>query len=306
MKPVILYIILLYAVATFFSACHKDDVPPPPPDLRFPLPLLTKDTTGDDFISGKDPGSFLGKFVVEMYYGTAVTAQRVDVVVIRNDNKANVKTIKANVTSFPASIEVTGTELIALFDSTIKLGDKFEIGTDVTTKDGQKFEAFPVTGNPYGADTSQLPGSRFSIMYVSTCTFDKSSFSGWYTVVRNTFGNADWGDLKAGDPVLVSPGAGENEILIYAYPYNEDIYSSSPTSCQVDPINFDVTIARQLTGVAMYSYPYIWVEQGTEPGSISPCDDGITLNMTLSAVYYSAPGVPFDSYSQTGILELKK
>ena len=149
-------------------------------------------------------------------------------------------------------------------------------------------------------------GSRFSIVYATACTFDKSSFSGWYTVVRDTFGDADWGDLKAGDPVFVSPGTGENEILVYAYPYNEYLYTVYPTSCQVDPLTFDVTIQRQLVGVAMFSYPYIWVEQGTGPGTVNTCDGAITLKMTLSAVYYSAPGVPFDSYSQTGVLELRK
>ncbi len=287
-----------------FFSCGKEDVPPPPADTRFPFPLLRKDAAGDDTISGRDPGSFVGKFVVDMYYGTAVTPQKVDIVVMRNDNRANVKTLRANVTSFPASIEVTGTQLITLFDSTIELGDKFEIGADVTTKDGQKFEAFPDSGKPYGADTTALPGSRFSIVYVTACAFDKSSFAGWYTVVSNSIGPADWGELNAGDLVMVSPGAEENEILVYAYPYNEDIYSSSPTVCQVDPITFAVTIPRQLVGVAMYSHPYIWVEQST--GTINPCDDAITLNMTLSAVYYSAPGVPFDSYSQTGVLELRK
>ena len=99
--------------------------------------------------------------MVDLYYGPAVNPQKIDIVVIRNDDKTNVKTIKADVTSFPSSIEVTGTQLTTLFDSTIKLGDKFEIGADVTTINGQKFEAFPATGNPYGADTTALPGSRF-------------------------------------------------------------------------------------------------------------------------------------------------
>jgi hypothetical protein len=40
----------------------------PPPDLRFPLPLLTKDTTANVFIPGEDPASFLGKFLVDLYY----------------------------------------------------------------------------------------------------------------------------------------------------------------------------------------------------------------------------------------------
>jgi hypothetical protein len=305
MKKAILYSFLFYGLITMFNACRKDDVQPPS-DLRFPLPLLTKDTTGDEFISGRDPASFLGKFVVDMYYGIAVKPQKIDVVVIRNDNKTNVKIIKADVTNFPASIEITGTQLTTLFDSTIKLGDKFEIGADVTTLNGQKFEAFPVTGNPYGADTSALPGSRFSIVYVTTCRFEKASFAGWYTVVHDSFGAGDWGDLQAGDLVMVGPGAGENEISIFAYPYNESLYTRYPTSCQVDPVTFDVTLPRRLVGDAMFSYPFIWVEQGT--GTVNPCGDAITLNMTLSAVYYTAPA-PGDilyTYSETGILELRK
>ena len=160
MKTIVAYSIFLAVFASIFGACKKDDAEPPP-DTRFPLPLITKDTTGDEFISGKDPSSFLGKFIVDMYYGTAVTAQKVDIVVIRNDNKANVKTIKADVTNFPASHRGNRSQLTTLFDSTIKLGDKFEIGADVTTINGQKFEAFPATGNPYDADTATLPGSRF-------------------------------------------------------------------------------------------------------------------------------------------------
>ena len=123
-----------------------------------------------------------------MYYGTAVTPQKVDIVVIRNDNRTNVKTIKSNVTSFPASIEVTGAQLTTLFDSTIKLGDKFEIGADVTTINGQKFEAFPLAGNPYGADTAALPGYRFSIVYVAECQFNTADFNGNYKVLTPDMG----------------------------------------------------------------------------------------------------------------------
>ena len=47
MKKIILYSLLFCGLAMMFTACRKDDVQPPP-DLRFPLPLLTKDTTGDD------------------------------------------------------------------------------------------------------------------------------------------------------------------------------------------------------------------------------------------------------------------
>jgi len=294
MKTIIKYGILLSFFVTAFTACRKDDVQTPPVDLRFPLPLLTKDTTGDDFISGKDPVSFRGKFVVDMYYGTEVMPQKVDIVVIRNDNKTNVKTIQANVTKFPTSIQVTGTQLATLFDSTIRLGDKFEIGADVTTINGQKFEAFPVTGNPYLADTTVLPGSRFSILYIAACIFDRASYSGWYTAVRDTWETDAWGDIKVGDPVLVMPGPGENDISVFAYPYNDYFYTAYPTVCRVDPLTFDVTIERQVVGQGpVSSWPLIFVESGT--GTVHPCGDAITLNMTLTA---------YDTKS--GVLELRK
>ena len=277
MKPVILYIILFSALATVFSACSKDDVPPLPPDLRFPLPILTKDAAGDDTISGRDPGSFVGKFVVDMYYGTAVRPQKVDIVVIRNDNKTNVKTFRANVTSFPASIEVTGTQLTTLFDSTIELGDKFEIGADVTTNSGQKFEAFPLTGNPYGADTSELPGSRFSIVYVADCVFDIASFNGWYKVVVATH------EYNIGDSIRVWPGDG-NTINIDAWPHPNPVlgmhYQHWPWHIFVDPETFAVTFPlQQLIGVYDGGGDvYVW-EEGS--GTVSPCGDKISLMVSL-------------------------
>jgi hypothetical protein len=38
----------------------------------------------------------------------------------------------------------------------------------VTTINGQKFEAFPDTGNPYGADTSALPVPGFQLSMLLT------------------------------------------------------------------------------------------------------------------------------------------
>ena len=172
----------------------------------------------------------------------------------------------------------------------------------MTTINGQKFEAFPLTGNPYGADTTQLPGSRFSIVYIADCVFDIASFAGTYTVMSNSVGAADWGDLKVGDGVMVS--AGGNEIAVFAYPYNAPLYILYPMICQVDPVTFDVTITRQIIGLnTIFSWPMIWAETGTGPGTVSPCGDAITLNMTLSAVYNSPPG---GGYSGTGVLELRK
>jgi len=276
MKKIIIYFILLSVFAMAFSTCRKVDVPPLP-DLRFPLPLLTKDTTSDVFIHGEDPASFLGKFMVDLYYGQAVKPKKMNVVVIRNDNKINVKTIKADVTSFPASIQVTGTELAELFDSTIKLGDKFEIGADVTTKDGQKFSAFPTIGSPYGADTATLPGSSFSIVYVADCIFNPADYNGLYTVFTQTW------DYKVGDLVRVEPGTG-NTILITAWPH-PDVggYIRWPMIVEVDSLTNVATVPFQAVGEYAGGPSHI-IDSGT--GTVSPCGDKITLSLIFSVGTY--------------------
>jgi hypothetical protein len=212
-----------------------------------------------------------------MYYGADVKPQKIDIVVIRNDNKANVKTIKAAVTSFPTSIQITGAALTTLFDSTIKLGDKFEIGADITTKEGQKFEAFPMTGNPYGADTATLPGSRFSITYVADCIFNIADFDGFYTVLANTWA------YKAGDSVEVRPGTG-NTILITAWP-NPDVGNFARVRMRVtiDPSTYIATVPLQIVGEFAGGVAHL-IDEGT--GTVSPCGDKITLSLMFSVGTY--------------------
>src|SRR4030095_10773120 len=97
MKTRFLYSLLPVTII-FCIACTKNSITPIP-DTRFPLPSIIKDSTADEFISGKNPEDFLGKIDVSMYYGTEVIAQKVDLVVIRNGNKSNIKVLKAGVTS---------------------------------------------------------------------------------------------------------------------------------------------------------------------------------------------------------------
>ncbi|MEP7375828.1 MAG: hypothetical protein ABI675_20695 [Chitinophagaceae bacterium] len=181
-------------------------------------------------------------------------------------------------TSFPAPIEVTGAQLTTLFDSTIKRGDKFEIGVDVTTKDGQKFDAFPLAGNPYGADTATLPGSRFSITYVADCIFNIADFNGYYTVLTKTW------DYEAGDSVEVRPGVG-NTLLITAWP-NPDFgnFIRVPMRVTVDPVTYIATVPMQVVGEFAGGMAH-GIDEGT--GTVSPCGDKITLSlMFMVGTYY--------------------
>ena len=44
-------------------------------------------------------------------------------------------------------------------------GDRFDISVDVTVYTGEKFEAFPVTGNAYAAGINAQPGSSTFVRY---------------------------------------------------------------------------------------------------------------------------------------------
>src|SRR5688500_17145608 len=131
MKKVLIYSILLSSLITVFNSCRKEDNPQLPDLQRVAwLPLLVKDASTDLAIPGQDPNSFVGKFSIDEYFESGTNPQKVDVVAVKNGNNADVKLIKADVTSFPANVEITGAQLISLFGP-IALGDNFTIGVDI-------------------------------------------------------------------------------------------------------------------------------------------------------------------------------
>ena len=274
MKKIIIFSLLFSSFAAVFNSCRKEDNVKLPDLVRAPLPLITKDASGDDVISGSEPGSFTGKFVVDMYFPNDIKPQKADAVVIRNGNKTVVKTIQADITSFPTTVEVTGTQLATLFGTPIVAGDNFQIGVDLTTTDGLKFEAFPITGNAYASGTAAQPGSSTSIVYVAVCEFNKASFNGNYTVQQD-----DWADFAVGELVEVKPGAGDNEISILAYPSPAFGTNRKPMIITVNPTTYEVTIPQQVIGDYTGAPPGA-TARGT--GTVNPCGDLISLLVTIN------------------------
>ena len=214
MKKIIIYCFILPAFVTVFYACRKEDNPKLPEleELSW-QPQLVKDATTDVSISPADALGFLGKFSIDKYFEGGATPQKVDVVVIKNNNKGNVKTLKADITAFPASVEITGGQLLTLFGGTIVLGDVFDVGVDITTASGKKFEAFPSIGNAYASGIIAQPNASPTLRYLAACTFDKNAFNGNYTVAED-----EWADFTVGQTVAVAPGPGDNQISVTAYP----------------------------------------------------------------------------------------
>ena len=208
-----------------------------------------------------------------MYFPNDIKPQKADAVVIRNGDKSVVKTIQADITSFPTTVEVTGTQLATLFGVPIVAGDNFQIGVDLTMSNGVKFEAFPVTGNAYASGTAAQPGSSTTINYVAVCEFDNASFNGNYVVQQD-----DWADFAVGDLVEVKPGTGDNEISILAYPSPAFGENRKPMIIKVDAATYEVEIDEQVIG-DYFGAPPNATARGT--GTVNPCGDNISLLVTI-------------------------
>ena len=168
MKKIIILSLYLFSIAGLFTACSKDENGELPDNLtQFPTPLVVKVAGTDQSISAANPNAFSGKFQVGLYFPTGTPPQKYDVVVIKNNDKANVKVIQANVTTFPSDITITGSQLASLFGTPILAGDTFDISVDVTIYTGEKFEAFPVTGNAYASGIAAQPGSSTFVRYTT-------------------------------------------------------------------------------------------------------------------------------------------
>lgn len=273
MKRIIIYSILF--AFTLLNACRKSDNPKIPTLARAPIPQLTIDPNGDAAISGLDPGSFAGKVIVDMFFKTDVTPQKVNVVVIKNGDKTNPQIIQANVTTFPTTIDVTGAQLATLFGEPIVTGDNFEIGADITNVSGQTFQAFPAVGSAYGAGVNgEYGGTSTTVNFLAVCVFDKASFNGNYKVAQD-----DWADFAVGDLIEVKPGAGDNEISITAYPSPDYGTNRKAMIVTVNPDTYEVTVPEQIIG------DYDGAPAGATVkgiGTLNPCGDNITLTLTFN------------------------
>jgi hypothetical protein len=244
MKKLILYSLYLFSVAALFPACKKDTNGKMPELTRFPLPLVVKVAGSQQVISAVSPDSFTGKFTVGHYFPNDVPAKKFDVVVIKNNDKTNVKMLKADVTTFPTEITVTGPELATLFNAPIVLGDKFDIGVDVTTSNGAKFEAFPVVGNSYAAGIAAQPGASTFVRYEAVCQYDPLAYQGAFEVVED-----EWGDYPAGSNVQLTM----IDATHFSFKYLAD--DARPIVVTVNNVSNAVTVAKQIYG---NGYPPAW------------------------------------------------
>jgi hypothetical protein len=267
-------LILLVAGMAAFSSCRKSDNPKLPALTRFSNePLLQKVAGTDQVISAQNPAAFTAKFTVDVYFKTEPPPQKFDVVVIKNGNIGNVKTLQANVTTFPSTITVTGAQLQTLFGAPIALGDKFDIGVNITANNGQQYEAFPATGAAYASGVSSQPGASPTVRYEAVCQYNPDDFQGNFIVVKD-----DWKDTNPGDIISFTKIDATHFSFIYPTAVNP-----KPIIVTVNPNTNVPSIAKQTIGTAWVydndpNPPTARTLAGTA-NNISPCDKTISLNM---------------------------
>jgi hypothetical protein len=274
MKRIVVYIFL--GVLAF--SCRKSDNPKIPELMRVPIPYITKDAGSDAFINPGNPLQFNGKFTVDLFYKEDEKPQKFDVVIVKNGNASSVKTLKAGVTSFPTKVTITGQQLVDLYGP-IQDGDNFTIGVDITTQNGLKLLAFPVTGVQFAGGTANLfneqgnPAST-SINYAKPCSFNADSFVGSYVVVQD-----DWQDYNPG---TVIPVAKESATSL-SFKYNQAFMqagTAQPIILQVDPSDNSVSVVKQQYGVYLPADIFFAESTGGKTANfVNPCNKTITVKL---------------------------
>jgi len=290
MKRIIIFSILFSAL-TILNSCEKDDDGNIPELTQVSVVVLTPDASSDAFINPVNPATFKTKFALDLLYSNDMKPQNVDVVVMKNNNTNAVKTFKAGIISLPATIEITGQELIAQFGP-MSGGDQFDIGVDVTSANGQKVLAFPALGEGYASGVvtevgNLKPNAAISLQYLMPCPYDPDMYKGDFVVVKD-----DWKDTKAGDVIKFTKVDATHFSFIYP-----TLVNPVPIIVTVDPATNIPSIALQTVGTA-------WVYDADPPpptakttpsanNLVNPCDGTISLNMTWTEATGSYPNLVF-------------
>jgi hypothetical protein len=284
MKRIIVYSMM---AAMVFFACRKSDNPKLPDIIRVPVPSLKLDAASDQFISPASPASFKGKIIVDLFFKSDVPPQKFDLVVMKNSNKATVKTLKAAITTFPATVDITGQQLIDAFGGPIADGDLFDVGVDITTQQGQTYQAFPAVGAAYGTGVAnEAGGVTTSIQFIKPCTFVAASYAGDFTVVSD-----EWQDYKAGAVIPVKMVSATQ----LSFEYAVDPGSAIPIILTIDPATNAISVAKQVYGkygADVYSVQSV----AGATSAVNPCDLSLSVKLT-----HTAPG-----FSGTYTIKLKK
>lgn len=275
MKKILAFITVVIVTATVFTACKKNDGPVPVDLVRVPQVQVVKVAGTDAVIDVLNLADFEGKFTVGTYYANDIKPEKMDVVIVKNGNNANVKVFKTDVTTFPSEYTITTAELEALFGAPVELNDRFDIGGDVYIN-GQKFQAFPITGTANGGGVATQPGASPFTRYSAVCAYDPDLYEGDFEVEEDEFGDTEPGDIITITRI-------DDTHFSYIYPSCVD---PIPIVVTVDPLTNATSITKQKIGSkftwAAYTNPNAATVASVD-NVVLPCDKSfsVLINYTV-------------------------
>lgn len=292
-KNILLYILFTSAL---FIGCKKDDgfLRQSVTLDRVPLIAITKDpATATAVIAPSALSTFVGTINVKPLYASDKLPEKVDLVVIKNGDKANVKVLKAGVT-VPSVVTFTGTELAALFGSVVTC-DTYQVGVDIYAN-GKKYEAYPSSGIAVGnggATDANQPGYSVVLNYNTKVEYNPDTYQGNFVVVTD-----QWNDTKPGDIIKLT----KIDATHFSFDYNPTnhagtLINSKPIIVNVNAPSLTPSITKQVIGTAWtYDPPGAappTARTSTSSASIStlaPCSGTLTLRMV-----WGEEGIEYDA-----------
>ncbi|MHA4893710.1 hypothetical protein ACXZ1K_03075 [Pedobacter sp. PWIIR3] len=271
MKKLVIYMFIFSIV---IAACRKEDNPKIPVLERVPLAKLSVDKTGDATISALAPDAFSGKFVVDLYYPNDTKPTKFDIVVIKNGNAAVVKTIQANVTTYPTTLTLTGTMIKSLFGVSSVLGDSYTIGADVTVN-GKTYPAFSTLGGTTKGGVSSLAGSTPQITFSAVCQFKMSDYGAVGASVPYTVVEDGWLDYAVGQTIPVTIIDATH--LSFMYGAND----AKPIVITVNPADNTTSVAKVTYGNYGPGPTFSAVSVANSPSNVvAPCEVKVGVKLT--------------------------
>jgi hypothetical protein len=185
-------------------------------------------------------------------------------------------------------LTVTEAEIRTALGGTIPNGATIRLFNEVTTKSGKVYSIVNTKG-----ETEASVDLKYAFRWDATtpCEFDRSVFTGEFTVVTDT-----WQDYAAGAKVMVEPGPGENQVTIYVYPspdYGFDrrgVAIDVNTTVQPNTIN----IPEQRVGTYQDTPPAVTTMRSST-GTINAC----TKTIDITGITFNYGGAQYPGYRLT-------
>ncbi len=192
--------------------------------------------------------------------------------------------LKANITSFPATVNISQTDLYNAFTllnsaNDVALSDKLTISADIKLNNGTVVKMFTDKGVPnYGADVANSLVYSVLQNYIVSCPMaDASLFNGNYKVATDV-----WADYSVNDivPVVYNAANGTTKFRI--------MNSTNPSTIAASSGNYLECTLNTTTGAVsvVSNAPYLYgagaansfTVSGT--GTVASCTGDITLSLT--------------------------